>query len=253
MSEYDDEIQRCTSLDRLFELWRSKAPVEFEHSYRNETITVSIDHSKNFFIPDGIVDTDIWNSGKKKRILFLLKEAYGTDWGNYTLATWLHSSHPNRKIWKKIAILTYGIQNTTAASIPRYREKLTADEHEAALDQIAVINIKKSDGKTQSDYAEIDAYAQYDRKEIIKELQLISPEIIICGSTFGSLFTTVLGNEPLNNSTRNDNWYYDLDICGTSALVIDYYHPANRYPELMNYYGLLGIYQQALIERDSRR
>lgn len=51
----------------------------------------------------------------------------------------------------------------------------------------------------------------------------------------------------MNNETRCDNWYYYLDVCGRKRLFIDYYHPGNRWPDLINYYGLLGIYQQALL------
>ena len=35
-------------------------------------------------------------------------------------------------------------------------------------------------------------------------------------------------------------------------MFIDYYHPANRFPDLLNYYGLVNIYQQAIIENDRK-
>ena len=31
------------------------------------------------------------------------------------------------------------------------------------------------------------------------------------------------------------------------TLVIDYYHPANYYPALLNYYAVTNIFQQALL------
>jgi len=34
---------------------------------------------------------------------------------------------------------------------------------------------------------------------------------------------------------------------GEKVLVVDYYHPAARYPEILSYYGLVNIHQQALI------
>ena len=50
---------------------------------------------------------------------------------------------------------------------------------------------------------------------------------------------------------RCDNWYYYSDVIGgKERLFIDYYHPANRYPTLLNYYGLVNIYQQALLEKE---
>lgn len=158
--DYQEKIQNAGSLDELFELWRNKAPESFDHTYGKKNIHVDIDHANKYFIPDGIVDPDVWNSEEKKRILFILKEAYGTDWGNRTLATWLHSDHPYKSIWRRVAKWVNGIQNTDEHQIPRYREAISDKEHADALDQIAVINLKKSDGDTGSDYAEIDAYAK---------------------------------------------------------------------------------------------
>ena len=35
-----------------------------------------------------------------------------------------------------------------------------------------------------------------------------------------------------------------------NVLVLDYFHPAVRYPELLTYYGLVNIYQQALLHAE---
>lgn len=110
--------------------------------------------------------------------------------------------------------------------------------------KIAVVNIKKSGGKHTSIYEEIDAYAQADAEEIIREIELIDPDIIICGATFASLNQIL--NQPMEKGS-NENWFYYSDaLGGKERLFIDYYHPANRYPALLNYYGIVGIYQQAL-------
>ena len=45
---------------------------------------------------------------------------------------------------------------------------------------------------------------------------------------------------------RNENLFYHVSLNGHDVLVLDYWHPANQYPDIMNYYGLMGIYQQAL-------
>ncbi len=129
-----------------------------------------IDHGKNTFIADGIVNPDIWNKHEKKRILYVLKEAYGDDWKENTLATWLSKAHPRRRTWTKVALWTYGIQNTTKDHIQRYKPKLEDSEHADSLDQIAVINIKKSKGESNSQYDDISNYARYDRAEIKKNL-----------------------------------------------------------------------------------
>lgn len=249
MDDYEIKLSSCTNLDDLFEIWRNKPAKKITYLSGKKSITKVINHGVDFFIPDGIVNQDVWNNGNQKRILYVLKEAYGTDWGNKTLASWLRIDHPRTRIWSRIARLTYGIEHSEKDGIARYKEYLSDAEHAAALDQIAVLNLKKSGGESTSNYDEIDAYAAADRNEILAEINLIDPEIIVCGSTFGSLLTKVLCRTALTDKTRNDNWYYYMEICGKERLVIDYYHPANRWPDLMNYYGLIGIYQQALLER----
>ena len=52
------------------------------------------------------------------------------------------------------------------------------------------IDLKKSSGESTSVIEEVAAYAQSDREEIIRELQLIDPDIVICGSTFWILYQT---------------------------------------------------------------
>ena len=44
-------------------------------------------------------------------------------------------------------------------------------------------------------------------------------------------------------------WNLELNVARKERLFIDYYHPANHWSDLMNYYGLMGIYQQALKEK----
>ena len=53
-----------------------------------------------------------------------------------------------------------------------------------------------------------------------------------------------------DDENRCDNWYYFSDVIGSrERLIIDYYHSANQYPALINYYGIIGIYQQALLSK----
>lgn len=251
IAEYKMKVEDASTLEELFDLWRRKEPESFEYTHGKRHIQISIDHGKNGFIADGIVNSELWNSGDKKRILFIMKEAHGTDWDSRALASWLRMYHPTLPMWRRVARWTYGIQHTDANEIARYQAKLTDEQHAESLEQIAVLNLKKSNGDSASDYGEIDAYARADRLEILKEFSLIDPDIVICGSTFGTMLTTVLQKPPLNDGTGNDNWYYFINVAGKERLFIDYYHSANHWSDLMNYYGVMGIYQQALREKKS--
>lgn len=249
---YIENIDSSVSLDELFAYWKEKSPGDITYMVDKKRKKKTVDHKRDYYIADGIVNEKVWNSRDRKRILFILKEAYGTDWGTSTLATWLKNDHPRLAIWNRIAKWVYGIQNTDAIGVKRYEERLSDRIHAESLEQIAVMNLKKSGGESQSNYSETEAYADYDKKEIRKEFSLIDADIIICGSTFGCLLEKVFEQDKPASSSGRDNWYYYLNLDGKERLYIDMYHPANRWPDLMNYYTVTNIYQQALIERNGR-
>ncbi|SKB93227.1 hypothetical protein SAMN06296386_109113 [Lachnospiraceae bacterium] len=251
---YENLIRKSTDLDSLFELWEKKAQVTERYMVNNIEHEVVINHADNKFIPDGIVNADLWHDSKHKKILYVLKEAY-TDENEkaFDLAKWLRDYHPNLRIWNRIARWTYGIQNTSANRVAKYIPDIDKKEEirKQLFEQIAVLNLKKSGGKSQSVTEEIAAYARSDREEIVRELQLIDPDIVICGLTYWILDQVVFGNKPLGGASTCDNWYYYKNLDGKERLYIDYYHPANRWPDLLNYYAVINIYQQALLSKIS--
>ena len=92
--------------------------------------------------------------------------------------------------------MDFGLLNTTTEGIFPYTiNEITEEEYKLALQEIAVINLKKSGGKSSSDYDEIAEYAKYDCEEIKKEFELMDPDIIICGFTFYVLKDIVFKNE----------------------------------------------------------
>ena len=96
---------------------------------------------------------------------------------------------------------------------------------------------------------EIRAYAQFDREELLRELELCDPTVIVCGytaSVMDIIFKTSVRKD------RNENLFYHIQLNGHDVLVLDYWHPANQYPDVMNYYGLMSIYQQALLAEKRR-
>lgn len=247
---YSDQIAHCKSINELLKIWKNKECKEVTYYEDDKEINITINHKK-VFISDGIVDEKGWKKGKK--ILFVLKEAYGEE-EDWSLIEWLRKTGPCSNIWYRIVEWTYGISNTTADRIARYSpNKISFDHGEEPnvwLSQIAVVNLKKSGGKSSSNYSEIAAYAHSDYQEIIREIELIDPDIVVCGATAKSL-SDICGD--FIGANHCDNWYYYSDVIGgRERLFIDYYHPANRYPALLNYYGLMGIYQQALLEKGGR-
>lgn len=127
---------------------------------------------KNVFISDGIVNEAVWNSQNGKKILYVLKEAYGEseDWD---LTEWLLRVKPTSSIWKRVIEWAYEIQNTNTDRIAKYSPDIY--EHNTELfNSIAVVNLKNSGGKPSSNYGEIEAYALADKEEIKKQLEIIA-------------------------------------------------------------------------------
>jgi hypothetical protein len=247
---YSENSQGCASLEELFELWKHKEPQKIIYTVKKKQYESEINHAQNKFIPDGIVNHEVWNDSIHKRILYVLKEAYTDEAKGYDLVDWLNSE-PDLRMWNRVARWTYGLQNTSETEIAKYIPDIDKDAaiRKQSFEQIAVMNLKKSGGDSTSVIDEIAAYAKSDREELIRELQLIDPEIVLCGSTFWILYQIVFGKEPLKGNQANNNWFYYLNLDGKVRLYIDYYHPANQWPDLVNYYAVTNIYQQALISK----
>ncbi len=115
------------------------------------------------------------------------------------------------------------------------RDFLALIRNYQGLDRIAVVNVKKSNGGSESEYEDLKKYALEDRLEIKRELEIIQPDIIVCGNNL-SLLKLVLGEE-----LQNDDTWDNMLALWKDTLVLDYYHPAVHYPNRVNYYALMAI------------
>ena len=239
----------CSTLRELMSAWKSKDPFPARYIREKENHEIMIDHQRNFFVSDGIVDEMIWNDlPYNKRVLFILKEAYDTrevkqEW---SLTEHLKSRGPYANIWYRVCEWTYGIMTTTSDHIEPYSD-WNAMRTSDVLRKISVMNIKKSDGLNSSKQEEISAYADADAEEIIREIVLIDPYIVICGSTFADI-NRITGNQITGAELPGTYAYTDI-IGGKERLFVNFYHPANHFPSFMNYYGMAGVYQQALNDK----
>ena len=195
----------------------------------------------SYLIFDGVVDPDNYAG-----ILFLLKEAYSKDqkFGEYDLVADLAKNGPWGG-WGHVAKWTSGLLRTDEHTIAPYRD-MSKEEKNAMLRKIAVMNVKKVDGKTSSVNENLMTYARDNAEILQQEIAHVQPRIIVCGNTFR--FLKEIYN--LTGEYSCDNWYYWLELEGVGkVLILDYYHFSAQYPELLTYYGLTNIYQQALLNR----
>lgn len=220
-------------IELLFREWKNKVPSN------------GIDHGKNVFIRDGVVCPEQWFS-QKIRPLFLLKEAYHKtgDWDLIRDHLLTNDKIGNHITWKRVSQWTHGLLHTSSTYLCPFGDEAAMHYFgNEQLRRIAVVNVKKSDGAKGSGKDNILQYAKYDCTELRRELELIDPTIIVCGYTISSL-NIIMGYDI--TCRQNPNLYYFIRLNGHNVIVLDYYHPSNRYPDVMNYYGLMGSYYQAL-------
>ena len=225
---------------------------ELQNSWRKEEL-----HKNEVFNFDGIVDSEQWEDAENKKILFFLKEAhhgsksskgYFDEKGpcNYSLTSDLRKKGP-WKMWIKVAEWAYAIKETNIEKMANYSEYCEHygewEKQNEIIRQISVVNLKKSAGTPSSNNDNLATYLNKDKTKLFDQISIIDPQIIVCGSTF-KFFKEIVGADSI--SERNDNWFYFWK----DKIVIDFYHPANQFPKLMNFYSLAAIYQRALIAKN---
>ena len=213
------------------------------------------------FIYDGIVNENLWANADKK-ITFFLKEAYlREDVSEGNLCGFLNKWSVWR-MWKVVSDWIYALQNVTVNTIPAFHlfDYNNSEASSERVRSIAVVNIKKSEGQTSSDYNDLMNFAENDSDMIQRQIAEINPEIIVCGNT-GYYFEIVYGakfekNKIITNAKYNgyeiDHYEFDKKkfVWAGNTLIIDFCHPANHFHRQGKYYALSALYQQALKEKE---
>lgn len=208
-------------LNELFDKWES---IHRKNGYER-------------FIQDGIVSPKTWETQTTPKVCFFLKEAY-TKQDKYNLVNDLHNNNP-WTMWRKVAIWTQAIHNAFYGMV-EYNDSVIRENEKQAIECISVVNIKKSNGQKHSDYEDLKKYAEEDNVMLKQELEIINPDIILCGNNI-SLLKLVLGEE-----LQNEDTWDNMIAKWKNTLVIDYYHPAVQYPNRVNYYALTSICHTAI-------
>lgn len=201
---------------------------------------------RKHFIKDGIVNEIMWENQTPK-ICFFLKEAYldeteKNDELKWNLAKDTLDKGIIKRMWHSVAEWTYAIINTNESYIPE-RKALSYEEKCILIKKIAVVNVKKCNGNSNSKHDNLSKIASEDdnKRFIYREIfDIIKPNIIICGNNY-SLLRTILDDKIPKSQELSNNYFWH-----GNPLIIDFFHPANHFPKFMNFYTLCSIYQQAL-------
>src|SRR6266850_2209730 len=172
-------------------------------------------------VRDGIIDVDRFARAKYK-ILWILKEPYGD--GRFSYPAYIHDfrfgqGYPTSgSMWHKITYTNYGILNKFMqwSEIPA----LKVDENVFnTLKACAIINLKKLPGGIISYYGEIKEAYEKSKGIINEQINLISPDIIICGGTFGFISSDLGIKNPFGSEA-------DFGFLMRNKLIVNAYHPS---------------------------
>ena len=198
-------------------------------------------HADKTFVRDGPIDWKKWSS-VSRRVLFLGKEAYGEaqtgkSWDLPALVReeW---RGPKYKFWWTLGYWAYGIQRLRKGQIPisPFSQELWDDVTEAVL-ATSLVNIKKSGGRSSSDDNNLQRYVHKDGNLIGEQVNCLSPHVVVCCSTW-----TLLKNDVWPHAEQVSERVYRVN----EMLILDYWHPANRFPDVMGYYTAIALLHQAL-------
>lgn len=180
-------------------------------------------------ITDGIVNIDDYLKARY-RILWILKEPYdeitngeasGGGWdlceSFFKTKIFAEGKHKSQSTWLPVCYVAYGILHNEdyGTMHTKCKENITS-----AIKSIAVINISKLPGLTQSKDKQIsEAYNKY--KHILHEqIELYDPDIIIGGATLPYFSKDLQLDLLLKNNVKQ--------AVKNSRLYLSVYHPAQR-------------------------
>ncbi|MBF8983993.1 hypothetical protein IZY60_10615 [Lutibacter sp. B2] len=218
-------IDNIKDLDELFEYWKN--------IWKERKDTNKYDISK--YVRDGIVNRDAWEEENRK-ILIILKEPNDeqgekTLYNDYDLCNTLHKDNKIKKeyaTWRNIFLWAYGLLNTTREKTIEFEEaKKRLDD--GNFDNIAILNLKKSYGTATSNMKDIEEFVQKDKELILKEIELINPDIIITANIM-YLVEMILPKEQLNKTPKlydfeHKDWINEWKNENKSVCIIKHYHP----------------------------
>jgi hypothetical protein len=183
----------------------------------------------------GIVDEKTYSSVYPK-IVFILKEAHSKETG-WCIPTGLQRNVGlglnNRPMeldymatWRQAGIWAYAIIHNNFDS---YRVLCEPKIVAQGLQYIGMTNLKKTGGKAQADPKEIKDFAERDKDLWQKELEIMNPDLIICGGTFGIVINNLnLERDILYRGQKKKYSYSIWNINNKQSVILSFRHPNNR-------------------------
>ena len=194
---------------------------------------------KEGFVYDGVVDAEEWFKNSGEKILFVLKEAYSSNkQDEWILTNWLcgrkciencpnvcNKCWPSGMTYNHVAEAVYMILNPSLGfdewlGLKARKSMDFKCARKELLKKIAVVNIKKYDGESQSSDKKLKEHIKKHGELLKRQIANISPTVIICGGTY-SYFKMLYELEELENE-------FDGGTMLGNIKVIAAYHPSKQ-------------------------
>jgi len=185
------------------------------------------------FINDGIIDEQEWNKTNPK-LLFIFKELVGDkkgeDWDLRELFFIGSKGENNENYYRTSKMLAMWAKGITEGFISyklilkQYKDfHFNPEFRSRYLRKISVMNIKKMPDAAGTEQGSLFSWVRNTKEFIYKEIEIISPNIIIiCGPREEINKIVFKHNNENFNMTANGIYYYK-HLKGW--LIINYYHP----------------------------
>lgn len=193
------------------------------------------------FSHDGILSSDAEDYFEGfPRILFLLKEAR-------TCFTWIRggdytSTSPSERgpFWKRLGMWTYILDTLADGGDPSLDEFY--EEHNNGgygLANVAYINIKKEPGGSFCPWSQLKYAARRDCHFINEQIDLLDPQIIVCGSTY-QVYSDLVCDGDIPSGPQCEPVWDDYN----GRIVIDWCHPTFRGSDNGNFWKFVHYCQR---------
>lgn len=197
---------QTAQLNRLFTQWKKEVDL-----FKTEP-----------FYTDGIINENGFRQNPAgKKILFMAKEPNAGKWdeagSKSFIDEWNSEPPPAYPFAQRLSEWAYGIIH----DFPPYE---SIENKLSYLKRIAFMNVKKSGGGAFTDNKEMYRIVKPQCHFILKEVDIIQPDIIVAGISFAEdLIEDIFGNVTFRSSGYNVKIGKYKD-----AKIINFYHPSGR-------------------------
>ena len=194
------------------------------------------------FTKDGIVNPEEYFSAPIK-IMILLKEVNG-EVGD--LRGFLREGG-RAQTWDNVARWVEGILNLDKDFVWKDLEQNNEIRRKTMLNKICAVNVKKTPGGYAADSKNIKKAAKENAKRLKEQIDLYSPDLIICGGTDYCYFDGISSDQNIKwEMTSRGIWYVRED---SGRIIISFSHPEARVKKCVLYYGLIDAIKEIYRKR----